>query len=139
MKINLFILAISFAFMSCKDSNNKGENEKSKEIETEVETEVEATKFKSYVGEFIKVDDAAILKGRNFIYGVVLDSLGMELANQAESYKYDEYDMIPVVVSGDVVPNEAEDGWEELIKVKQIIRISEPKMEESIEIKKSVN
>lgn len=135
MKINLFILAISFVFLSCKDSNSKGENEKSNEMENEVET----TKFKSYVGEFIKVEDAAILKGRDFIYGVVLDSVGMELANQAESYKYDEYDMIPVVVTGDIIPNEAKDGWEELIKVKQIIRISEPKMEESIEIKKSVN
>lgn len=137
MKINLFILAISFVFLSCKDSDTKGKEEKSKQTETKKISKTK--KQKGYLGEFIKVDDAAILKGKDFIYGVVLDSMGMELANQTEAYKSDEYDMIPVVVSGEIIPNEAEEGWEEFIKVEKIIRISEPNKEESIEIKKSVN
>jgi hypothetical protein len=134
MKSNFFVLLICFAFISCNDAKSKKTDGQTEEIETEVET----TKLKTYVGEFIKVDDAAILKGKDFIYGVVLDSTGMELANQAESYKFDEYDMVPVVVTGDLIPNDEEEGWEEFIKVKQIIRLSEPRMEETIEIKKSI-
>jgi hypothetical protein len=134
MKINIFIAVFSFLFLACNsEKQNKDENKNSASSTEEV------IKFKSYVGEFIKVDDAAILKGNDYIYGVVLDSMGLALAEQAEALKYDEYDMIPVVVSGDVIPNENEDGWEELIQVKQIIRLSEPKMEESVEIKKSIN
>lgn len=117
--------------LSCKKESEKKEATQ--------EDNVEATKLKSFVGEFIKVDDAAILKGNSFIYGVVLDSMGLALAEQAKTYKYDVYDMVPVVVTGDLIPNENEEGWEEFIKIKQIIRISEPKMEETIEIKKSTN
>lgn len=133
MKIKFLVIFLSLYFISC-NSNKENKNNEKEEIASP-----ETTKFKSYVGEFIKVDDAAILKGNDFIYGVVLDSVGLELASQAERLKYDEYDMIPVVVSGELIPNENKDGWEELIVIKQIIRLSEPKMEDSIEIKNTVN
>lgn len=134
MKINLIIVLACLFLVSCNET--KKENNKT---DQKVEAEVKTTKFKSYVGEFIKVDDAAILKGNDFIYGVVLDSMGLELAKQAESYKYDEYDMVPVVLSGNLIPNTNKDGWDELLEVKKIIRITEPKMEETIEIKKPIN
>ncbi len=134
MKINLIIVLACLFLVSCNET--KKENNKT---DQKVEAEVKTTKFKSYVGEFIKVDDAAILKGNDFIYGVVLDSMGLELAKQAESYKYDEYDMVPVVLSGNLIPNTNKDGWDELLEVKKIIRITEPKMEETIEIEKPIN
>ncbi|GGE08474.1 hypothetical protein [Psychroflexus salis] len=134
MKINLIIALVCLFFWSCNETKNK------KDEATKPKTEIQqSTKFKSYVGEFIKVDNAAILKGNNFIYGVVLDSMGMELATQAETLKYDEYDMVPVVLSGELISNPNKDGWEELLEVKKIIRIAEPKMEETIEIKKPIN
>jgi hypothetical protein len=134
MKINLIIVLACLFLVSCNET--KKENNKTNQ---KVEAEVKTTKFKSYVGEFIKGDDAAILKGNDFIYGVVLDSMGLELAKQAESYKYDEYDMVPVVLSGNLIPNTNKDGWDELLEVKKIIRITEPKMEETIEIEKPIN
>ena len=134
MKTNLIIVLACLFLVSCNETK-KEENKSDQKVEAEVKT----TKFKSYVGEFIKVEDAAILKGNNFIYGVVLDSMGMELAKQAEAYKYDEYDMVPVVLSGNLIPNTNEEGWDELLEVKKIIRITEPKMEETIEIKKPIN
>lgn len=75
-------------------------------------------------GEFIYLADAAVLKGRNFIYGVELDSVSLKLADSIESLKRDEFHMVPVKVRGKIIQNSGREGWEELVQIKEILEIS---------------
>jgi hypothetical protein len=53
-----------------------------------------------YKGEFIFTEGAAVLKGTDFIYGVVVDDKMKELADKVAPAKKDVYDMVPVIVTG---------------------------------------
>ncbi len=87
-------------------------------------------------GEFILIDDAAVIKGKDFIYGVVIDEKTRELAQQVAPLQREEYDMVPVVIKGIVKPN-PEQGWEEIVEIKEIIGVSAPTSELPTKIKSS--
>ncbi len=87
-------------------------------------------------GEFIFIDDAAVIKGTDFIYGVVINDLTHELAKKIEPLQREEYDMVPVVIKGIVKPN-PEEGWEEIVEIKEIIGVSAPTSELPTKIKSS--
>lgn len=74
-------------------------------------------------GEFIFLSDAAVLKGRNFIYGVQMDSVARELVKKVEPLKRDEFDMIPVTVKGKIIPNPQRNGWEEIIQIQEVLKL----------------
>lgn len=79
------------------------------------------------VGEFLFLEDAAILKGHNFIYGVTIDQNTRDLAKQVEAKKRDQYDMIPVMINGVINPKpEGTEGWDHIVTVKGILEINEP-------------
>ena len=96
-----------------------------------------------YQGEFIYLEDAAVLKGRNFIYGVTLDEKAKELADQVAPVKNEDFDMVAVVVKGVVSKNpnlKAEgEGWEEVITIKEIIAVSDKPAEADIKIEETNN
>ena len=48
-----------------------------------------------YKGEFIFTEGAAVLKGSDFIYGVVVDDKMKELADKVAPAKKDVFDMVP--------------------------------------------
>ncbi len=73
--------------------------------------------------EFIHVADAAVLKGKDFIYGVVLDDKAKELSERVSPLKKDEYDMVGVVVKGLIKPNPAPEGWEQVVEIKDIVAV----------------
>lgn len=76
--------------------------------------------------DFIFLDDAAVLKGADFIYGVKIDDKAKELAKRIEPIKAEEFDMVQVVVTGVInQKEESEDGWEEIVTIKEIVSISE--------------
>ena len=75
--------------------------------------------------EFIYLADAAVLKGRSFIYGVELDSVSRELIKKVEPLKRDEFDMIPVVVRAKVIENPGQQGWDEIAQIREILEIPE--------------
>jgi hypothetical protein len=75
-------------------------------------------------GEFIFLSDAGVLKGKNFIYGVRIDSTSKKLADSIEPMKRDEFHMIPVKVKGEIIKNPGKDGWEELLIIREILEIS---------------
>lgn len=79
-----------------------------------------------YQGEFIYIADAAVLKGDNFIYGVELDDMAMELAEQVKPVKKEDMDMVPVVVKG-ILKNKAagEEGWDQIITITEIVSVSD--------------
>lgn len=114
--------------VSCK---NSGENTATQEGTNEVTT----SKFPTYTGEFIYLADGAVLKGSNFIYGVALDEMSAELAKRVAPAKKDDYDMVPVVVQG-VLSKKApgEEGWEDILTIKEIISVSDKPAEADIKI-----
>ena len=43
--------------------------------------------------------------------------------------------MVPVIVKAKVKPNPAKEGWDEIIEIKEILKVSAPKGEEAIKVK----
>lgn len=118
MKKYFFALFIfTLGLMSCQDERNK------ETVKTEKTVKINDS-IKLLKGEFIFVDNAAVLKGSNFIYGIKIDSMAMELAVQTDSVKKDEFDMVPVVLKGVVKQNKRTKGWEEIVTIKKIVKIS---------------
>ncbi|WP_378186101.1 hypothetical protein ACE939_13395 [Aquimarina sp. W85] len=109
MKNLLLILFLSTILFSCKQ-------EKKEQI-TENNVTVE--------GEFIYIADAAVIKGTDFIYGVELNEIMHTLAQKVAPLQREEYDMVPVVVKGIVKPN-PEEGWEEILEIKEIVEVKKP-------------
>lgn len=86
-------------------------------------------------GEFVYVGDAAVLKGSDYIYGVVLDTLAMELAERVRPVKRDEFDMVKVAVKGVVTKKEAgSEGWDEKITIKEIVYVASEPSEADVKI-----
>ena len=78
-------------------------------------------------GEFIFLSNAAVLKGEDFIYGVHMDSVSLNLAEKVEKYKKEGFDMVPVVVKGKIVTNPRNEGWDEIIEIKEVLKVQEEK------------
>ncbi|RZS99367.1 hypothetical protein [Aquimarina brevivitae] len=117
----LFLVAfVSTLFFSC--------NSEKKESDT-----ADATLIR---GEFILSDGAAVIKGEDFIYGVEITELTNELAKRVAPLQREQYDMVPVVVRGVIKKNE-EDGWEEIVELKEIIGVTNPTSKLPTKIKSS--
>ena len=128
-KIIIFLCLVS-AFTACKNSS-QGTDAETTEVSSEA-SEISA--------EFIYIQDAAVLKGQSFIYGVVLDDKAKELAEKVKSFKKDQYDMVPVVVNGIIKSNPVKDGWKEIVEIQEIVKILPVKNEVAQEaFKVSVN
>lgn len=127
MKKHLFaLLLLALGFSSCQDEPKKTEApEKTVEV---------IDSLKVLQGEFIYVDSAAVLKGNNFIYGVKIDSMAKSLAVRIDSLKRNEFDMVPVILKGVIHPNKKQDGWDEVVTIKQVLKISEPVSDPAIRI-----
>jgi len=94
----------------------------------------------TYQGEFVHVDDGAVLKGTNFIYGVILDDVAMELSERVKPAKENEFDMVPVVVKGVVSSKqEGEEGWDEVLTITEILEVSSHAAEADIKIQENKN
>ena len=97
-------------------------------------TDKEST-LKTIEGEFLFVDGAGVIMGKNFIYGVSLNDVTEELIKQAASKQRDKFDMVPVVIRGEINPKpQGTDSWDEIVTIKEIIKVLEPKGEAPIKI-----
>lgn len=132
MKKIIVILILSITLYSCKNSEEKTE-EKSADIEINSET-IDV----SYRGDFIYIADAAVLKGNNFIYGVTIDDMATELAKLVEPVKETDFDMVEVVVKGIINPKpEGQEGWDEILTIKEIVMVSKTPSKIDIKIEDS--
>ncbi len=132
MKRNILIIAAFALLLSC--GKNK-QAEKAKEEAPKEETQSPKDDLVSLSGEFLYLADAAVLKQENQIYGVVLDSMTMQLSKEVNALKRDDFDMVPVTVKAKIKPNPMKEGWDEVIEIKEIIKVSKPTGESSIKIK----
>ncbi|MDH7446278.1 hypothetical protein [Aquimarina sp. 2201CG14-23] len=121
MKNFFIILTLSLSIISCK-------NDSKKSSDTEEPSLIR--------GEFILIDDAGVIKGKDFIYGVVIDEMAIELNKKIKPLQREEYDMVPVVIKGTIKAN-TEDGWPEVVEIKEIVGVSEPTSELPTKIKSS--
>lgn len=127
MKKYVFALAIlAIGLTSCQDEPKK------KEMSAPTEETVDSLKVLR--GEFIYVDSAAVLKGNNFIYGVEIDSMAEKLALRIDSLKRNEFDMVPVILKGVIHPNKQQSGWDEILTIKEILKVSKPVSDPAIRI-----
>lgn len=117
MKKILVLIALVIAVSACKNSDKK-------EAEKELIT-AENSNLAVYKGEFIYVADAAVLKGKDFIYGVALNEKMHELAEKVAPVKKDDFDMVPVVVTGTLKDKEpGTEGWDEILTIVDIVQVS---------------
>jgi len=121
IKISLFFLmALALNLTGCK-TDAKEKDADSTEGQT---LEIQSTGI-TYSGEFIHVDTAAVLKGNSFIYGVKMDDMSKQLITEVDGKKSDEYDVINVVVKGELTKNTGE-GWDEIITITSIEKVFQP-------------
>ncbi len=134
MKTKLLLLAILFSatFIACKNTEEKPASDTETEETTPALADQDDTTYK---GEFIYLEDGAVLKGTNFIYGVTLDDMASELAERVAPVKVEEFDMVPVVVKGTVSPKaEGAEGWDEVLTITEIVAVSDQPAEADIKI-----
>lgn len=120
MEKKLFaVLVVLFSLSACGD-DSRDDTIKSEKVETVTDS------LTTITGDFIYLADAAVLKGKDFIYGVELDSVSMKLVDSIAPLKRDNFDMIPVTVRAKIVKNLGE-GWEEIAQIREILEIPQPK------------
>ena len=121
MKNILVLIALLTTLYSCKNNENKTEEglPEANSIEN-----LEDKTVTMYRGDFVYTADAAVIKGANFIYGVKLDSMAVELANRVKPAKQTDFDMVPVVISGELNQKpEGAEGWDEILTIQSIISV----------------
>ena len=126
MNKTLWILLIVLIASACNQGQKKDEN-KSDDLKEKIKKE--SDNWQQVRGDFITVDTAAVIKGKSQIYGVVLDSMGQVLNQRSKKMQKEQFDMIPVIIKGEIINNDVENQWEKLIKVKEIIRVSKSREE----------
>tara|TARA_B100000795_G_scaffold256421_1_gene228835 strand:- start:12374 stop:12811 length:438 start_codon:yes stop_codon:yes gene_type:complete len=127
MKKFITIIVILITVYACK---NKQEADK-KELITTANSNLAV-----YKGEFIFTDGAAVLKGTDFIYGVVIDDKMKELAEKVAPSKKNAFDMVPVIVTGTVSPGpEDKETWDEFLTIIDIVQVSPKPAKADVKIK----
>ncbi len=123
MKKIVLLAVIGLMIFSCKNTEETKENATDNQNLTE------------YQGEFIFTNNAAVLKGSNFIYGVAIDDMAKELAKKVAPVKRDEFDMVPVIVKGTLAnKEEGAEGWDEILTISEIVSVSSTPSEADIKI-----
>ena len=132
MKKIILFFALSTLVFSCK-------NVEEKKGDDATVADQEPTSYiqnKLYHGDFIYLNDAAVLKGSNYIFGVTMDDMAAELAARIEPVKKEEFDMVPVIVKGTVAPKpEGQEGWDQILTITEILEIGPEPAKADIRLK----
>lgn len=114
------LLLAALILTSCNDEDRK-------DLTPEPEMNKEQDSIQVLTGDFVYGKDAAVIRGEDFVYGVTIDSMSQVLARKVAPLKSDDFDMIPVTVKAKILQNPEQQGWQEVIEVREIIEIPEAK------------
>lgn len=117
------VLTVCLLVLSCKNDSKTTESNASNNYET-------------IAGDFLYLesDNAAVLKTPKEIYGVVIDDQMKKLHEQCKAYKKLDHDMVPVIIKGIKKKNTEANAWAQIIEVKEILTVSEPKDDQNATI-----
>lgn len=122
MKRILILCLIAITIIACKNQD------KPVDVEVAAPTTTVDQDKDIYKGEFIYMADAAVLTTRNEIYAVKIDEKMHELNEFAVPLKKTDFDMVNVVIKGEIVPNpffvETGEGWKKMMIIKDIIEVT---------------
>ncbi len=134
-KLSAFILIFTVT-LGCKYDNKKEVELNDTNAQEVVTTKNQNDGFIAIHGEFIYYADAAVLKTNKKIYGVVIDDVMQELQAQVKVFKKADTDMVPVTVRGRIFKKDPnEEGWEDKIEIKEILKVSAPSLDANDVIK----
>lgn len=132
MKKTLLLLIFSSILFSCNNKIKDSEEPKTQD------TLVENSTVRTYEGEFIYTPEAAVLKGESFVYGVDLNDVAQDLGRRVEAIEKGDYDMVPVIVRGEVHQKaEGSEGWDEVITITEIVNVSKTPIKADVELKEN--
>ena len=130
MKKIFLLLFLSAAVFSCKNSEEKNATDEMTSENTE--------NLQTYKGDFIDTNGAVVLMGSDFIYGVKRNEISGQLSKQVSAVKKNDFDMVGVTVKGIVSKNtDNESEWEELITIKEIVKVNDTPSEVDIKLEES--
>ena len=117
MKQFLLTLVFFTLMLSCKNASHTLSAEELIEL---------ANKENHYRGDFYYTEGAAVFTTPNEIYGVTLDDKALELANRIALIKKDQYDLVEVIVKGNIKSKtEEKEGWNVILTIDQIVYVSD--------------
>jgi uncharacterized secreted protein with C-terminal beta-propeller domain len=123
------LLLICTLVIACKLDNKKVVELEESHATDSGKTSKQNDGFIAVQGEFIYYGNAAVLKTSNKIYGVVIDDVMQELQVKVKPFKAEDTDMVPVTVRGRLFKkNPNEQGWEDKIEIKEILKVSAPSL-----------
>ncbi|MBL4888240.1 MAG: hypothetical protein JKZ03_07330 [Flavobacteriaceae bacterium] len=103
--------------LSCKSTTNNLSSEELNKL---------ANQENHYRGDFYYTEDAAVFTTPTEIYGVTLDGKALELVNKIARIKKDQYDLVEVIVKGNLNPKaEEKEGWDMILTIDEIVYVSD--------------
>lgn len=128
MKLKIIaILLLAATFTSCK---NDGKTEPSSTSYSKDDGLI------TMKGDFIYIDNAAVLQTNVDIYGVVIDEKMKELHKAVKPFQTNNTDMVPVTVRVRKFEKPAsEEGWPYRVEIKEIIKVEKPDLNSTDVIK----
>lgn len=135
MKKIVILLVLAVSIISCKNET-KTENASTENTSAAIGNHDNNGTLKTIEGEFLYVDGAGVIMGKNFIYGVSINEMTEKLIKEVSEKQKDKFDMVPVIIKGEINPKpEGSDVWDEIVTIKEIIKVLPPKEgEEPIKI-----
>ena len=99
MKKIFYVFLMTAMIAACNNSGEKKTDEQSAvsdslAVESDENKRISGVRMPVYRGEVIFTEEAAVIKGKDFIYGIEMDTLARELAARVEPIKKDEFDMV---------------------------------------------
>ncbi|MFT4838106.1 MAG: hypothetical protein ACJAWA_000335 [Nonlabens sp.] len=122
------LIILSFLLLSVVSCKNDKESTEETTVVKKITAEVLPEGQLVYRGEFIFIEDAAVLTTRNEIYAIAIDDKMKELDKVAKALKKTKFDMVNVVIHGTVKPNPIKvkigEGWDEMVTITKIIEVT---------------
>ncbi|WP_373057395.1 hypothetical protein [Zunongwangia sp. H14] len=112
------LLILLLVLVGCEDEDRR-------DLVPEPEVEEVIDSIPTLQGEYVFVADEGVLRGKDFVYGVKNDSLAQVLTETVKPYKNDEFDMVDVKVKAKIEPSRRQEGWKEVIEIREILDVME--------------